>query len=48
MRPQKKSQQVIALYVGTMSENDFSPAGDDSDVIYKQAVAAYKLHKELK
>ena len=37
-----------AWYVGTMSENDFSPAGDDSDVIYKQAVAAYKLHKELK
>ena len=37
-----------AWYVGTMSEDDFSPAGDDPDVIYRHAVAAYKLHKELK
>lgn len=35
-------------YVGTMSKDDFSPAGDDLDVIHKHAVAAYKLHKELK
>lgn len=34
--------------VGTMSEDDFSPAGDDPDVIHRHAVAANKLHKELK
>ena len=34
--------------VGTMSEDDFSPAGDDPDVIHRHAVAAYKLHRELK
>jgi len=37
-----------AWYVGTMSQDDFSPAGDDPDVIHRHAVAAYKLHKELK
>ncbi len=37
-----------AWYAGTMSENDFIPAGDDPDVIYGYAVAAYKLFKELK
>lgn len=37
-----------AWYVGTMSQDDFSPAGDDPDVIHRHTVAAYKLHKELK
>lgn len=37
-----------AWYIGTMSKEDFVPAGDDPDVIHKHAVAAYKLHKELK
>lgn len=37
-----------AWSIGTMSQDDFSPAGDDPDVIHEHAVAMYKLHKELK
>ena len=36
-----------AWYIGTMSESDFIPAGEDPDVIHEHAVKMYGLFLEL-
>lgn len=37
-----------AWSVGTMSQDDFSPAGDDEDVIYEHAVNMHIMFLEMK